>query len=1331
MKNLIKNLFLSAFMSIMAIAAYAQTGLIGIEVETYYISTATDQTAHGVPVGSKTYRVYANMAAGFGLQSVYGETHPDGEIDSLVFFSTQNFWNAPDGGNLANEIPNSILALDANIIDSWLTFGSGGGSRRGILKTVDTDSGVATTLTNSGGAMGSPLTTHDGRFNTGNALVAATAGADMTMAPFDALYNATIGNRWSTATALGGFSLNASGGSATGPIAGNNRVLIGQFTTDGEFGYFLNIQIGNGTVVEQWVAETPRPGQFSMPSLKLAPNTAPTVAITTPASNVSVTAGTVVNIEATASDTAPGTISQVEFFNGATSLAVDNTAPYQYALTATTTATITAVATDNEGATTTSAPRIITVTADPAPVVTLFTASPVSPVVMGTTVTLNATATDNGNVVSAQFKDGATNIGAAIPGAGPFSTSWTAMPVGAHTLAVVVTDNLGNTSSQTLAFTVSADPAPVVTSFTAAPASPQAAGTSVTLNATATDNGTVVSGQFTVNGTNLGASIAGAGPFSTTWAANIAGTQTLAIIVTDNAGNTSSQTLSYVVTGPSVTTFTTTPATSAIAGTVVTLNATASASAVSAQFLDGTTSIFTDNSAPFSTTWTAAVAGAHILAVVVTDAFGNTSSQTLTFTVLGDPVPVVTFPTITSVVSGTVITLNASATDNGTVTGAQFKVNGVNQGPALTGVGPFSTSWTPTLDGSYTVSVEVTDNVPGNIGVASQTVVILPSDAYEVRKDTALCNEPNICVPIQSLQGVSNVIGYDLVLSYNENKVIPTGVIRKFSDLAPSNLFETTFSIKNTPTTTGEMLISVFFNSNAPLSQRFSGPANSDLICVEFLKKPAYAANELVLFNIDTLEESYISGVVPRAVRGNGFLTYRDSTLNSKLEFWADNSALGQDDVLPFTGPVTNIFGANASCVKALNPVNPNANGEFTHFLNDNELNLNIERDIQGGSALAVGDASVQSVINGFDAFLVRRVLLDDASFVPSIYQMIAMDVNMDGQVSAGDASQINQRSVLQIAEFRQKWNYTNAGVSNGTLSKDWLFVNELTILNDADGRYSVSSIYPAWDFAGYNKDHVPTLAFCMPTPVSDWARCAIIGEDKYLGILLGDANGNFQNLVAGVTDVNLRTNKKVVFDINNAVYNVDNTVDVPVSMVSSDDVNSIDFAMSFDNSKLEFNKVVSHRSDVQTYAFVNPIDESLRLTSNGTSSFVNNAKTVSVRFNLVYGKKLSAEDFVSTEAYLNGDLVKLEVRDRNLVSETSENFSVYPNPVSNILNINVGQDAKAQLFDVNGKAISNEIEVLANMNNEMSVLNLASGIYTLKVYNATFVSTKKVIVTK
>jgi chitinase len=95
-------------------------------------------------------------------------------------------------------------------------------------------------------------------------------------------------------------------------------------------------------------------------------NVSPTVSITAPANNTSVTAPGSVNIQATAADS-DGTIAKVEFFNGATSLGTDNSAPYSFSWSniAAGTYTITAVATDDKGATTTSTAVTVTVSSTP------------------------------------------------------------------------------------------------------------------------------------------------------------------------------------------------------------------------------------------------------------------------------------------------------------------------------------------------------------------------------------------------------------------------------------------------------------------------------------------------------------------------------------------------------------------------------------------------------------------------------------------------------------------------------------------------------------------------------------------------------------------------------------------------------------------------------------------------------------------------------------------------------------------------------------------------------------------------------------------------------
>ena len=91
---------------------------------------------------------------------------------------------------------------------------------------------------------------------------------------------------------------------------------------------------------------------------------APTVTLTQPANGSSFAAPASVTLAATASDP-DGTVAKVEFFNGATKLGEATTAPYTLTWSAVPAGsyTLTARATDYLGATATSAPPTITVTA--------------------------------------------------------------------------------------------------------------------------------------------------------------------------------------------------------------------------------------------------------------------------------------------------------------------------------------------------------------------------------------------------------------------------------------------------------------------------------------------------------------------------------------------------------------------------------------------------------------------------------------------------------------------------------------------------------------------------------------------------------------------------------------------------------------------------------------------------------------------------------------------------------------------------------------------------------------------------------------------------------
>jgi glucose/arabinose dehydrogenase len=91
-------------------------------------------------------------------------------------------------------------------------------------------------------------------------------------------------------------------------------------------------------------------------------NQPPTAAITNPAEGASFAAPANITIDATASD-ADGSVAKVEFFHDSTKIGEDTTAPYSVVWSGATAGSyaLTAIATDNQGAQTTSAPAYITV----------------------------------------------------------------------------------------------------------------------------------------------------------------------------------------------------------------------------------------------------------------------------------------------------------------------------------------------------------------------------------------------------------------------------------------------------------------------------------------------------------------------------------------------------------------------------------------------------------------------------------------------------------------------------------------------------------------------------------------------------------------------------------------------------------------------------------------------------------------------------------------------------------------------------------------------------------------------------------------------------------
>ena len=153
-----------------------------------------------------------------------------------------------------------------------------------------------------------------------------------------------------------------------------------------------------------------------------------------------------------------GSVAKIEFFNGTTKVGEDTTAPYSFDWKGVGPGTypVTARATDNRGATTTSGVSTITVKGvNQPPKVSITSPANNASFPAGPTITISATGTDpDGTVANVEFRDGSTMLGTPDTTA-PYSVTWSNVPSGGHKLTARATDNGGAiTTSAAVSITV-------------------------------------------------------------------------------------------------------------------------------------------------------------------------------------------------------------------------------------------------------------------------------------------------------------------------------------------------------------------------------------------------------------------------------------------------------------------------------------------------------------------------------------------------------------------------------------------------------------------------------------------------------------------------------------------------------------------------------------------------------------------------------------------------------------------------------------------------------------------------------------------------------------
>jgi hypothetical protein len=252
-------------------------------------------------------------------------------------------------------------------------------------------------------------------------------------------------------------------------------------------------------------------------------------------------------VTATASDT-DGTVSKVDLYEGTQLLKSDVTVPYSVSVTMSTAGTyqLSAVATDSDGDSTTSAPVTVTVTSattNQPPSVSLTAPAGGSTFTAPASMTVSASASDSDGTVSrVDFYQGSTLIGSDTTS--PYSISWTNVVAGGYSLTAVARDNAGATrTSSPVSVTVNSatNQLPTVSLTSPAAGASFAAGTSVTLQATASDSdGTVSKVEFYQGSTLIGSDTTS--PYSVVWSGAAAGTYSVTARAYDNKGATRTST---------------------------------------------------------------------------------------------------------------------------------------------------------------------------------------------------------------------------------------------------------------------------------------------------------------------------------------------------------------------------------------------------------------------------------------------------------------------------------------------------------------------------------------------------------------------------------------------------------------------------------------------------------------------------------------------------------------------------------------------------------------------------------------------------------------------
>jgi hypothetical protein len=206
-----------------------------------------------------------------------------------------------------------------------------------------------------------------------------------------------------------------------------------------------------------------------------------------------------------------------------------------------------------------------------------------------------------------------------------------------------------------------------------------------------------------------------------------------------------------------------------------------------------------------------------------------------------------------------------------------------------------------------------------------------------------------------------------------------------------------------------------------------------------------------------------------------------------------------------------------------------------------------------------------------------------------------------------------------------------------------------------------------------------------------------------------------------------------VVFDLSQNII-TGSSVSFPVFIMSDDIINAVDFSLKFDTLKFSFDTIFDLTTYLMESFYYNTNDFKLRFTSSSLVSIPNNTNLISVRFNMLAGVQMCAADLNTIAVYLNGDACSFKVIECDStvsvpeIADKQRLICYYPNPASDQLTIETGQDVTVQILSMDGK------EVLTGKltdKTEINIEGLREGVYFVRAFNDIYTSNGKLVVSR